>query len=538
MTRRTMSAGSTAFTWVLVALVGGCAPTGESVSTNPGDEPASAAATLPPVSLPDLSSLAESVQEQVRERYASVVGSTERGAPPSERGNAYGELGLVLMAAGYNDTAAACYLHAQALTPNIARWPYYLGHLYKTTGEAAKAVGAFERAFELGPTDLATVVWLGEMYLADGRTEMAERVFTHALSLEPGSAAALSGVGRAALAGQEYARAAEYLERALTVDPRALSLHNTIAGAYQRLGELDKAAAHLDQRGSGKPRLLDPLMQEYEQLLHTSTAYAVRGMRALEDGRLDAAAQAFRQGLELAPQDPALLHRLGTALLRAGDSSGAVTQFDEALRWSPESPEAHFGLGMVLNLDGRFSEAIERFSAAVTYRPDYLEARLALAEALRVTGRLQESLPHLKQLVALEPGLAQVWAVHAMTLVRLERYQEARDRLSEARHVHPDQPMLTDLLVRVLVAAPDDRVRDGRQAMVLMRELLEGPQNFSMREAMAMTLAELGRFDEATTWQRQAMVAAQETGRSDLAQGMAENLALYLQGKPCRTPFS
>ena len=535
MTRSALSARLIALTWPLTVLTGGCAPTEEPVSTTPAGEVAPA---LAPVSLPDLSSLAESVQEQVRERYASVVDTTERGAPAGERGNAYGELGLLLMAAGYNDTAASCYLHALALAPNIARWPYYLGHLYKTTGEPAKAVGSFERAFELEPTDLATLVWLGEMYLADGRTEMAKRVFTHALSLEPDSAAALSGVGRAALSRQEYAQATEYLERALAVDPRALSLHNTIAGAYQRLGELDKAAAHLDQRGSGKPTLPDPLMQEYGQLLQTPTAYVVRGMRALEDERLDAAAAAFRQGLELAPRDPALLHRLGTTLLRAGDTSGAVTQFEEALRWSSESPEAHFGLGMVLNLDGRSSEAIERFSAAVTYQPDYLEARLALAEALRVTGRLQESLPHLEQLVTLEPRLAQVWAVHAMTLVSLERFQEARDRLSEARHVHPDEPMLTDLLVRMLAAAPDDRVRDGRRAMTLMQELLEGPQNFSMREAMAMTLAELGRFDEATTWQRQAMVAAREMGRSDLAQGMAENLALYLQRKPCRTPFS
>ena len=536
MTRRALSARLIVPTAALAVLAGGCAPTEQSVSTTPAGEVTAAA--LAPVSLPDLSSLAESVQEQVRERFQAVVDTTERDAPPGERGHAYGELGLVLMAAGYNDTAASCYLHAQALAPNIARWPYYLGHLYKTTGESAKAVGSFERAFELEPTDLATLVWLGEMYLADGRTERADRVFTHALSLEPGSAAALSGVGRAALAGQQYAQAVDYLEQALSVDPRALSLHNTIAGAYQRLGELDKAAAHLDQRGSGRPTLPDPLMQEYEQLLQTPTAYVIRGMRALEDERLDAAAAAFRQGLELAPRDPALLLRLGTTLLRAGDPSGAVDQFEEALRWSPESPEAHFGLGMVLNLEGRYSEAIERFSAAVTYQTDHLEARLALAEALRVSGRLQESLPHLEQLVTLEPRLAEVWAVHAMTLVRLERYQAARDRLSEARQVHPDRPMLTDLLVRVLAAAPDDRVRDGRQAMVLMQELLEGPQNPSLGEAMAMTLAELGRYEEAVTWQRQAMVAAEETGRSDLAQGMAENLALYLQGKPCRKPLA
>ncbi len=537
MTRRALPAGLTALTWVLASLTGGCVSHDETVSTTSVDQPAPGPEALRPVSLPDLSILAAPVQDRVRERYSSLMRRMENGTPPDERGNAYGELGLVLMAAGYDDTAASCYLNAQALVPNAVRWPYYLGHLYRIKGEPAKAAESFERVLELRPTDLATLVWLGEMYFDEGRPEAAEPLFIQALSREPGSAAALSGVGRAALARQDYARAAEYLERALSVDPRALSLHNSIAMAYQRLGELDKAGAHLQQLGSGKPTLPDPLMQEYEQLLQDTSASEIRGMRALEDGRLEEAADSFRKGLELAPHDPVLLHRLGMALFMAGDTRGAVEQFEEALRWSPEFPEAHFGLGMILNVNGRPSEAIERFSAALTHQPDYLEARLALAETLRVTGRLRESLPHLEQIIKLDPGLAETWTVYAMTLVRLEHYQEARDRLSEARQVHPDRPELTDLLARLLAAAPDDRVRDGRRAMVLMQELLKGPPRTDVRETMAMTLAELGRYDEAATWQREAMAAAEQAGRGDLAQLMADNLALYEQRRPCRTPF-
>ena len=101
MTRRALSTGLAGLAWTLAMLAGGCAPTEESVSTVPADEAASVLAALPPVTLPDLSSQAESVQEQVRERYASLVDSTERGAPPGERGTAYGELGLILMASGY-----------------------------------------------------------------------------------------------------------------------------------------------------------------------------------------------------------------------------------------------------------------------------------------------------------------------------------------------------------------------------------------------------------------------------------------------------
>ena len=137
--------------------------------------------------------------------------------------------------------------------------------------------------------------------------------------------------------------------------------------------------------------------------------------------------------------------------------------------------------------------------------------------------------------------------MYARTLVRLERYLEARDRLSEARRIHPGEPELTNLLVRLLAAAPDGQLRDGRQAMALMQELLKGPPRIDVQsggpfppdvpEMMAMTLAELGRFDEAAKWQREAIAAAEQAGRGDLARLIADNLALYEQRRPCRAPL-
>jgi tetratricopeptide (TPR) repeat protein len=214
-----------------------------------------------------------------------------------------------------------------------------------------------------------------------------------------------------------------------------------------------------------------------------------------------------------------------------------VQQFEQALRQAPEFPKAHFGLGMVLNLSGRHAEAIEQFAAAVKYQPDYLEARLGLVEALRVTGRLKESLPQFERIVEIDPSLAEAWAMYATTLIRLGRYSDARDRLNEARSVHPGESELTDLLVRLLAAAPDARVRDGRLALALTQELLKGPPRVDVRETVAMTLAELGRYDEAARLQREAIAGAEQAGHVDLAQLLAENLALYEQRRPCRTPL-
>jgi tetratricopeptide (TPR) repeat protein len=457
VTRRSRGNVLRALTCVLATLAGGCGSHDESApSVFVSGSRQRAAEAARPVALPDVSRLAKSVQTQVRERHSALMAKLEdRTTPPSVLGDAYGELGLILMAAEYYEAAASCYLTAQTLAPDDARWPYYLGHLHRIKGEAAKAAEFFSRALELQPADTPTLIWLGEMYLDQDRPEQAEPLFLRALSRDPSSAAALSGAGRAALAKRDFPRAIDYLERALAAEPRALGLHYSLAAAYRGLGQLDRARTHVEERGSGRPVPRDPLMEAYEAVLHSTLTYETRGLRALESGHVKEAADLFRKGLELAPDDPGLLHRLGTALFMAGDRAGAVQQFEQALRRAPEFPRAHFGLGMVLNLTGRHAEAIERFAAAVKHQPDYLEARLGLAEALRVTGRLQESLPHFERIVELDPSLAEAWAMYVTTLVRLQRYQEARDRLNEALRVHPGEPELTALQVR-LAAAPND----------------------------------------------------------------------------------
>ena len=89
----------------------------------------------------------------------------------------------------------------------------------------------------------------------------------------------------------------------------------------------------------------------------------------------------------------------------------------------------------------------------------------------------------------------------------------------------------------MLAAAPDARVRDGERALALMDERLRGDTSIETYETRAMVYAELGRYDEAATWQRRAIAAAQQAGQAPRARGLAANLARYEQGRPSRSPL-
>ena len=439
----TSHAGLFAGFCALVVLVGGCGSADDAAPTPLPIGTGSTATTTWPVPLPDLSRLADPVREQVREGHAALMRAIERSdTPPGDLGDLYGHTGLILMAAEYPEAAIPAFLNAMSLEPNDPQWPYYLGHLNRVRGDGVQAAGYFERAVALRPTDVPTLVWLGRVYLDQGRTAEAESAFASAL---PGSAAALAGVGLAALASGGYARAVDHLERALAADPQALSLHYPLAMSYRGLGNQGRADEHLERWSAGEPTLPDPLMDAFREVLESPLAFEARGIEAYENGDWATAAEAFRSGLEVDPDDPALRYRLATALAIAGDAPGAEAQFEETLRRAPTYAPAHFGLGLLLELTGRRLDAIERFSAAVQYQPDHVEAHLGLAEALRLTGRAERSVPHYQRVVDLDPRVADAWLGAADALIRLRRYEEARDWLTEAGRMHPERPEIPRL---------------------------------------------------------------------------------------------
>jgi len=493
---------------------------------------------LRPVALPDLSRTAEPVRAQLREGEARLRRAVSGSATaPSDLAGAYGEFGKLLMAAEFREEAEICFHDAETLAPGDFRWPYYLAQLYRARGEAAQSTAALERALQLRPRDVAVLVWLGNAYLDQARYD-AQSLFDRALAEQPRTVAALYGSGRAALARADYARAAQDLEQALAISPRDAAIHYPLAMTYRGLGQTDKAEAHLRLRGPGEVRPPDPLMLELDAMLESPVAYEVRGAQALDKGDWKAAEAAFRKGVELAPAEASLHHKLGTALFLDSDARGATEQFEAALRLSPRFAKAHYSLGVLLASSGRTADALAQLTDAVRDDPTYVEARLRLGDVLRRSGRASEALPHYDAAAALDPRVTDAPLGYALAMADLHRYRESRDRLADAVKRYPQQPVFAHALVRLLAAAPDAGVRDGPAALALMRDVLaREPRGVGVDEMMAMTQAEIGQFGDAVTWQREAIAAAQPLGRPELVQRLTAGLHRYETRQPCRTPW-
>ena len=534
-------------------------PPGAAPATAPS---APAAPGSRPVTLPDLSRVEASVRAQGQERYDALMETLKRpGATDADKGEAYGNLAMLLHAGEYYESAEPAYLNAQDLAARDARWPYLLGHLHKSRGEPAKALDDFTRALEITPEDMPTLVWLGRLYLDHGEAEKALPLFERAQRVAPREVAVLAGLGQAALAQRDYARAVTVLEQALALPRTSSSVHSPLAMAYRGLGDIPRAEAHLKEWRNTEVLVPDPVRQQLDLSLQSGLSYELRGVRALEAAsaatvnRDEAAAQRslaaaegfFRDGIKLAPADTmlgrSLRHKLATALVLQGDVRGAVQQFEDVVREVPgdgrdeTASKAHYSLGVLMASAGRGGDAIRHFTASVKFNPNYLEARQGLGDALTRAGRPEQALGEYAEIVRLNPRAAEARFGYAMALVKLKRYREARDWLADAVRLQPDQAPLRHGLARLQAAAPDDAVRDGTQALALAQKLLETDKTTALGETLAMAYAEVGIFSQAIEVQQGVLAAATQAGLSPDVRRMQANLRLYERSQACRTPW-
>jgi tetratricopeptide (TPR) repeat protein len=486
--------------------------------------------------LPDVGAMAAPVRQQLRAQYEQLA--ADAASPRSDHAHAaeLGRMGVLLMAAESIPAAEPFLSRAMALDPDEPRWPYYIGHLSRMKGDPEAAAEYFTRVLSLRPDDVPSLVWLGNLALDQGRTDAAVASYERALALHPGLFAALFGLGRAALLGGAYQLAATRLEAALAAEPRATAVNYPLALAYRQLGRVDDAEARLRARGDAQPPFPDPLMRELAEILHSPVVYEARGDRALARAQPTLAVEAFRQALGLAPDRPALKQKLATALALAGDVPGAVALYQELLSRNPDFAEAHYSLGALFAGSGQHAAAIDRFAAAVRADPSYVQAHLQLAHALRRSRAFDRALSAYQGALSVDPRLAEARLGYAVALADAGRYGTARAWLNEGRRADPDRLEFVEVLVRVLAAAPDPNVRDGRMAADLGARLVRQARSWRTLEALAMALAEAGQWAEAAARQREAIGVFQ--GSPEARNALTDNLRRYERHEPCRVPWS
>jgi tetratricopeptide (TPR) repeat protein len=397
----------------------------------------------------------EGVEPQVA---LAIERETEKVRQQPRSGVAWGRLGQVLRAHGFDEQAVACWAQAERFDKREPRWPYYRGVVLLMLGEGP-GLDRLRRAVALADAvdadNLCPRLTLAEQLLAHaadaneveevlrvvaqkapnnarlrfcqaalaerrGDTSGAIRLFLrlrrHPCAQQKVSArlAALYGRLRQPEESAVYAEMAARLpEDARWPDPYWAALTNLEMGRQGRYRELKRHEGEKNDTAVYE-QLLDMVKgEEADDKAHLALALTL-----LRLGKRDEAERPLRQALALEPKSVRALYNLAAVLfLRAeeqreagGDSRRWAALYEEAIRLlrrvielKPHDAYAHMVLGRALLAQGRLEAAIEALRVPPVTRPEDFRSHLCLAEALLEAGQWAEARQHLERAGQLAP---------------------------------------------------------------------------------------------------------------------------------------
>jgi tetratricopeptide (TPR) repeat protein len=356
--------------------------------------------------------------------------------------DAWGRLGMVLLAHLYQVEADACFAQAQSLDPADPRWPYFRA-LTLGPGDPDASIAVLRRAVELWGDAAGTArLKLAEVLLEQGRLDEAETHFRRVMEKNPEDLRAHYGLGRLCHLRGDLEAGLLHLRRAAASPFARRGSHALLAEIYERLCDRQAATQEFQQLADlpDDPIWPDLFLTELEQLRvgkqahlgkvkqligerrvqeaiallrqtaqeypDSERAWLALGQLLAEQRNFAAAEQALRAAVRLVPDSVEAYFLLGVSRYQQEDDGAAADCFRRAVALKPDHALAHYSLSQCLSRQGDRIGAIAALGAAVRCKPDLVEAHTALADLLARNGCYADALVHLRHALALDPGNA------------------------------------------------------------------------------------------------------------------------------------
>jgi tetratricopeptide (TPR) repeat protein len=253
-------------------------------------------------------------------------------------------------------------------------------------------------------------------------------------------------------------------------------------------------------------------------------------------GQYEAAAAAWKNALQLSPDDARAHYNLGIALAQSGRFEEAVLHYRQALRANPEFGEVHNNLAVALARAGQLDEAIAHYRKALEYNPDVADVQTNFGVALIWKGKPDAAIACFQQALKIDATSAEAHRNLGNAFYYFRgRNRDALAEWEKTLRVAPNNLVALNQAAWLLATCPDATLRNGRRAVILSEHAGQLSERLDslILDTQAAAYAEVGRFPEAIRTARRAVAAASRENPS-LVPVLKKRLALYESGVPFR----
>jgi FimV-like protein len=381
--------------------------------------------------------------------------------------------------------------------------------------EARKAVDQAIQHLRQDPRTLAEALILRARLQTSPEQRLAD--YNQALELDPENPQA------------RQARAIHHLERGET-DEAIADFQNLIGGDGDNLMARIALTEVLINAGR-----LDEAQQQIDAVIEQqplAVALALRARLWIQRGDLERGRKDLDAALELEPGNPALLLLRSRFYHAEGRNALALRDVDQIMRIRPDLPEILELRASILAALGNFDEAVREISKLLAEDPENVLIKLQLGIYLNAAGQSRKAIEVFSDVLRTEPQHGLARRGRADAYLSVGEHEPAIADYEVALQVAPDESGILNNFAWVLATSPDDRLRDGKRAIVLAEKAcrLTEYQEAHILSTLAAAYAETGDFDTARKWAQQAVDLGDESVREQL---QAE-LESYRRNEPWR----
>jgi tetratricopeptide (TPR) repeat protein len=384
-----------------------------------------------------LAALAE--QRQGARPGDDVAGYAKRATAALEiaRGDGTGDLSIDLalarlyLAAGRPSDAIPLLRRIVLEQPQYAEGSILLADAQEAAGSPDAAVETLTNLLDDQPQFFRGRVQLAELYEHQRRWPQAADAWAKAQGLNPRNTDVATRRGSALINAGRPGEARDVLSAALKIAPADLRMSFMLAQAQRAAGDLDGAEATARALQTAHPgdvrasyllgQVLDARgrYQEIVDLLKTEIArqkaakatgtdlamlLGSEGLALQQLHRYDEAVATFKEGIELAPDDPVRHVLLIQGYSSAGRHQDALDAAEQARRKFPQDTSVLYQLGAALDRAGREAESEKVFRDVIARDPLDAGALNYLGYMLAEHGRsLDEAVTLIQRALKIEP---------------------------------------------------------------------------------------------------------------------------------------
>lgn len=365
--------------------------------------------------------------------------------------DAWGELGMWLLAHQYEHEANLCLEQAERLDPRDPRWPYLFA-LNLAVSHRERAVEELRRALKLRDHWPVAHLRLGELLLAQEQFGAAKQELDIAVQQDANEPRACFNLSRWFLMRGDPETAMSWAIRAARLDSDVRSIHELLATIHQRLGQRGEAEQELQWAEQST-------MQEFGW--HDQLAAKVLALRKdvgnqlelaqalLHDRRFEEAIQVLREGLHQSDRDVRLFVTLAQTLNQLQRSTEAGSLCQSALTRHPHSAELRFQRGVSEFQMGNVAKAERTFRETLQIKPDHALAHYNLGHVLLKLERPIEAEAEFETAAELRPLFVFSHVNAARIQLKREELATAEKHLRWAASIAPEDSEVQELLKKL-----------------------------------------------------------------------------------------